>query len=354
MAIHTGTGNLLEAPTDALVNTVNCVGVMGKGIALQFKKAWPAMFEAYRRAAKAGEVAPGRMHVFETRAPNGPRLIINFPTKRHWRQKSHMEDIEAGLTDLVAVLRAHGVRSVAIPPLGAGLGGLDWPAVRARIVLAFEAVDDVDVWLWEPGYAPLASERPVNAPRPGMTGPRAMVLALMDRFRVMDHDVTHLDVQKLAYFLQLAGAPLSMRFTPQRYGPYADGLYHMLQHLEGHHISGLIDRRPFAPLRLLPGALEEAESFLDAEEASRAPFERVARLIEGFETPYGMELLGTVHWVASVHADAARGCDACVARVHRWSARKAGLLQERHVRLAWHRLRAQDWIDDRVATEGAA
>ncbi|MEZ4433760.1 MAG: DarT ssDNA thymidine ADP-ribosyltransferase family protein [bacterium] len=344
MQMRTGTGNLLEAPTEVLVNTVNCVGVMGKGIALQFKKAWPAMFDAYARAAKAGEVVPGRMHVYETHGLVGPRLIINFPTKRHWRADSKMQDIEAGLVDLVATIRRHGIRSIAIPPLGAGLGGLPWPAVRERIVAALAPIDDLDVWLWEPGFAPVAADRLDATERPEMTGPRAMILALMGRFPVLDHDVTHLDAQKLAYFLQFAGAPLGLRFKPQMYGPYADGLYHLLQRLESHHITGLIDRRPFAPLHVAQASLAEAEAWLAASAADRAPFERVARLIEGFETLYSMELLATVHWVVCHEAGAADDIDHCINAVHRWSDRKAKLMQPRHIALAWERLRAQGWF----------
>lgn len=162
--IEPATGNLLAAPVDALVNAVNCEGVMGKGIALQFKQAWPAMFKAYAAACKVGAVAPGRMFVWETnllQAPTqgavraAPRFIVNFPTKRRWRAGSRLEDIDAGLVDLVAQVRALGIRSIAVPPLGAGNGGLDWAVVRPRIVAALERVPEVRVLLFEPlGAAP--------------------------------------------------------------------------------------------------------------------------------------------------------------------------------------------------------
>lgn len=151
MALRTGSGDILKAPVEALVNPVNCVGVMGKGLALQFKRAWPAMFDDYRKAAKAGRVVPGRMHIYETGEHEGPRLIINFPTKRHWRDASRLDDIEAGLADLGEVLVNRAVSSVAIPSLGAGLGRLPWPAVRERIEATVGALPSVTVWLWEPG-----------------------------------------------------------------------------------------------------------------------------------------------------------------------------------------------------------
>ena len=160
------TGNLLEARADALVNTVNCVGVMGKGIALQFRQAFPSMYEAYRAAAKAGEVRPGSMHVFDLRSLVPPRYVINFPTRRHWRGKSRIEDIEAGLADLDQTVRRLDIRSVAVPPLGAGAGGLAWSLVRSRIGRTLAALDDVRVLVYEPRGAPPAEERPIRTKRP--------------------------------------------------------------------------------------------------------------------------------------------------------------------------------------------
>lgn len=148
--IRPGTGDLLESNADALVNAANCVGVMGKGIALQFRTAWPAMFRAYRAAARAGEVRPGRIHVWPTGRLDPPRYLLNFPTKRHWRDRARLEDLDAGLVDLVATIRAHAIRSIAVPPLGAGHGGLDWHVVRPRIEAALGGLSDVEVLLWDP------------------------------------------------------------------------------------------------------------------------------------------------------------------------------------------------------------
>ena len=147
--IRLTTGNLFDAPAEALVNPVNCVGVMGKGLALAFKRAYPQMFTAYAAAAKAGEVMPGRMHVWPNpEAP--PKFIINFPTKRHWRSASRIEDIEAGLVDLARVAEELGLRSVAVPALGAGLGGLAWDAVHARIVDRLGSKEELEVFLYAP------------------------------------------------------------------------------------------------------------------------------------------------------------------------------------------------------------
>jgi O-acetyl-ADP-ribose deacetylase (regulator of RNase III) len=144
-------GNLLDAKVEALVNAVNCVGVMGKGLALEFKKAFPANYSAYREACKRGKVQPGMMFVFQIGNSGQPRFIINFPTKRHWRSKSQMEDIESGLTALVEAVKNNKVRSLAVPALGCGHGGLDWSDVRERMQIAFQNLPDgTDVHLYEP------------------------------------------------------------------------------------------------------------------------------------------------------------------------------------------------------------
>src|SRR5215208_2123004 len=120
MAVEIRRGDLLAADAEAVVNTVNCVGIMGRGIALQVKNAYPANFKAYEAACKRGEVEPGRMLVHETGQLTNPRYIINFPTKRHWRGRSRIEDIESGLDALVAEVRRLGIKSIAVPPLGCG------------------------------------------------------------------------------------------------------------------------------------------------------------------------------------------------------------------------------------------
>ena len=156
--IQDATGNLLEANAEALVNTVNCVGFMGKGIALQFKQAWPDNFEAYARASKAGEIRPGRMFIWETGRMINPKFIINFPTKRHWRGKSKIEDIKSGLRALIGEVRHLGIRSIAVPPLGCGNGGLNWKDVRPLIEAAFAEIPDVEVLLYRPQGAPPAPD----------------------------------------------------------------------------------------------------------------------------------------------------------------------------------------------------
>lgn len=174
--IRISKGNLIETKAEALVNTVNCVGYMGKGIALQFKKAFPENFEAYEKACKAGKVQPGKMLVFETDSMIDPKYIINFPTKRHWRESSRIEDIEAGLKALIGEIRKRHIKSVAVPPLGCGLGKLDWRDVRPMIEGAFAELPEVQVYLFEPTGTPDAKTMPVRTTSPKITVTRALII----------------------------------------------------------------------------------------------------------------------------------------------------------------------------------
>jgi len=321
-------GNLLSADAEALVNTVNCVGYMGKGIALQFKQAFPSNFKAYQRACKAEEVQPGRMFVFETGNLVNPRYIINFPTKNHWRGKSRMQDIDQGLQDLIAVIRRLGIRSIAIPPLGSGLGGLDWLEVKLGIEAAFANLADVHVLLYEPKGAPEAARMPVGTKRPHLTVARALFVCLMDRYGALNYRRTLLEIQKLAYFLQEAGEGLSLRYEKGIYGPYAHNLNKVLETLEGHYTRGFGDsQKPDTEIALMQGAVDEAELFLAEYQKSRDRLDQVTGLIAGFETPYGMELLSSVHWVA-VHGERPiSNADEAMEAVHAWNDGWLGLGQ---------------------------
>jgi O-acetyl-ADP-ribose deacetylase (regulator of RNase III) len=342
--IEEARGNLLQADPEALVNTVNTVGFMGKGIALQFKQAFPGNFRAYAQAVKRGEVQPGRMLVVPTGFVTNPRFIINFPTKRHWRGRSRIEDIEAGLKALVEEIRRLGLRSIAIPPLGCGNGGLEWADVRPRIEKALQAVPDVRVLLFAPRGAPAAESMPVRTRRPPMTAGRALIVKLMEQYLGLDYRLTLLEMQKLAYFLQEAGEPLRLRYEAGHYGPYAANLNKALERMEGHLIRGYGDsQKPDVEVHLLSGATEEAAAFLATRPDSRARLTRVGQLIEGFETPHGMELLSTVHWVGR-YAGAGGSPEAAIKAVHSWNERKRKMFSPSHVRVAWQQLKEGGWL----------
>ncbi len=275
-------GDILAADAEALVNTVNCVGVMGRGVALQFKEAFPENFRAYAAACKRGEVRPGRIFVFETGRLTPPRYIVNFPTKRHWRGRSRMEDIEAGLEDLVRQIRQ---------------------------------------------------------------APRDALIALMQRYLggALDPFVTLLELHKLMYFMQEAGQPLRLRFAKGHYGPYAENLRHVLREIEGTFIEGYRGEEdaPGMPLTIVPGAVEKADAVVARASGLRERLDRVADLVTGFETPSGLELLATVHDLA--RKEGIRDEDALIRAVHAWGRRKRAFTPDQ-IRLASNVLERKGWL----------
>lgn len=335
-------GDILDADVEALVNTVNTVGVMGRGIALHFKQAFPDNFKAYAAACERGEVRPGRMFVFDT-GQLTPRWIINFPTKEHWRGKSRMEYIEAGMDALVEEIRERGIRSIAIPPLGSGLGGLDWRQVRPVIECGLSEVPSVDATIYEPG-GKAQEMKPSRAPK--MSPGRAALVGLMQRYltAMMDTSITLLEIHKLMYFLEAAGQPLKLTYSKGYYGPYAENLRHVLQAINGYLIGGYSAEgdTPSEELQLLPGAIESADAFLADDPDTRGRFDEVTRLVEGYETPFGLELLATAHWAMS--KERARTNQEVVEAFLSWEPPKSQFSSDQ-ITAAAERLRGGHWLE---------
>jgi len=335
-------GDILQAEVEALVSTVNCVGVMGRGIALEFKKTFPENYKSYSLACKRGEVYPGTMFVYET-GRIWPRYIINFPTKRHWRGKSRITDIEQGLFALANEIRTRNIRSVAIPPLGCGLGGLDWNEVRALIKKALSPLQDVDILVFEPIDAAKV-KRNNSTDVPKMTEGRAALVGLMEQYlsALLDSSISLIEVHKLMYFLQAAGEPLKLRFVKAHYGPYAENLRHVIRAIDGHLITGYSNGgdNPDKQLNLVPGAIQDANKFLENHPATCKRFRRVRNLVEGFETPVGLELLSTVHWL--ITQERVQDSDDLVQAVHNWIPRKLKLTPAQ-IKLAKIHLESNGW-----------
>lgn len=299
-------GNLLESNADALVNTVNEVGVMGKGIALMFRDAFPHNTEEYERAAKANEVAVGKMLLTENPVLAGPRWIVNFPTKKHWRQQSRLQWIRDGLTDLVRVIEDNDIKSIALPPLGCGNGGLAWAEVRSEIVGALGALEGVDVIVYEPTAEYQGKPKQSGVER--LTPARALIAELVRRYGALGLDCTILEVQKLAWFLsreinrQALSDPLRLTFRADKYGPYDDKLRHLLDALDGsylHSAKRLADASPYDLIWFDPDRQEQLARYLQSSEMSAylSSLDVTEALIDGFQSPFGMELLATVDWL---------------------------------------------------------
>jgi len=345
VSVQIKSGDLLKEKTDAIVNTVNCVGVMGKGIALQFKQRWPKNFREYESASKRKEIKPGKMFIYDMGEWEKPRYIVNFPTKVHWRGDSKLEYVEDGLRDLVKEVKRLGIKSISLPPLGCGNGGLDWDDVRELIFAAFKNNPEIDVHLFEPKGAPPAREMVIKTKKPGLTGVRAAIIKVISIYRELDYGLSRIELQKLAYFLEKAGQPLNLEFQKDNYGPYSNKLSHVVKALDGHYIIGVGDLAGDSEIGVMPGAVAEADEFIktsgDGDLFNQV--ERVRNLIQGFETPYGMELLASVHWVATQEPNIKTADDAIVA-VHKWNARKRAILREDHIRIGWDRLKKGDWF----------
>jgi O-acetyl-ADP-ribose deacetylase (regulator of RNase III) len=345
MAVQIAKGDLLSQRVDAIVNTVNTVGVMGKGIALQFKRKWPANMKAYEAACKRDEVIPGRMFVFDNGGLAEPKFIINFPTKRHWRQPSRIEDIEAGLVDLIAQVKRLGLRSIAIPPLGCGNGGLAWEQVKPRIEAAFKSLPDVEVRLFAPAFIEGVRELAPEIDKPKMTPGRAAILKVLSVYREMMYPLSQIEIQKLVYFLTTAGQDFGrLQFVKYKYGPYAKALPHILTKMDGAYLRGVGDGSKPSEITVVESALTEAELFLSTKEDSDTAQRvgRVAKLIEGFETPYGMELLATVHWAVK-DGEPPAAIDEVIQRVHAWNERKRKIMKPEHIAIAYDRLASEGW-----------
>ncbi len=359
------TGNLLDAEVEALVNTVNTVGVMGKGVALMFKEAFPKNFEAYEQACAAKQVKIGRMFVTRRDELFGPKWIINFPTKDHWRYPSKIEWIAEGLTDLKKVIGENNIKSIALPPLGAGNGGLRWSDVRQHIEEALSSVDGVRVVVYEPTAQYQNVEKRSGIEK--LTAPRALIAELVRRYSILGIECTLLEIQKLGYFLERYVKRLGLqnsldfRFAANKYGPYSDPLKHLLNGLDGsylHCARRLGDAGPFDVIRFDYSKQDKVGAFLTTPEAKAygEALARTSELIDGFESPLSMELLATVDWLIDrqgVHPSIPE----IKAQLAKWPGgksagqRKVKLFEDRMLAIALDALKQADLIDDQQVAQ---
>ena len=349
-------GNLLDADVESLVNTVNEVGVMGKGIALMFKESFPDNFKQYAVACKAGKVQVGKMFVTRRDQLIGPKWIINFPTKKHWRAKTKIEWIKDGLIDLRKFIENNEIKSIAVPPLGSGNGGLDWADVRPRIAEAFEGLDDVDILIYEPTrqYQNVSKRAGVKKLAPA----RALILDLIRRYSSLGFDCSLLEVQKLAYFFERCvkqsglESPMQLRFSAETYGPYAHRLNHLLNALDGSYLHSekrIPDATPTDLVNFNYKHKHTVATYLRTGEARKYlnALEGTSELIDGFESPAGMELLATVDWL--IHAESRPPTLAGISNgIANWPAsksaavRKQKMFDDRQIDLALKRIQSSE------------
>lgn len=334
-------GNLLDSEAEALVNTVNIVGVMGKGIALQFKERFPENFRAYSRACKNGEVKIGKMFVHDELTINGRKTIINFPTKEQWFRKSQYKYIEEGLQDLVSVIRNRKLKSVAIPPLGAGNGGLSWNKVKLLMTQYLSELKDVELLIFEPN-AEIKKILQKESQRKDikLTPARAMLLYSLFKYERFGEHSTVFTANKIMYFLQQSGENLRLKFEPYTYGPYAQAVEKVLYALNGKYLSGLeqMQAGPFEQLKLDYSKYDEIKDFvnknLDASQKQRLT--DLFKFIDGFESTFSLEILSSVHYLKKNNPGLTK--EEILNKIQNWNDRKKSRINEYHVELAHEQL----------------
>jgi O-acetyl-ADP-ribose deacetylase (regulator of RNase III) len=338
MSLTFKNGDMFAEPVEALVNTVNCVGVMGKGVALEFKQRWPDNFKFYKAACDTKTLIPGRILVYENLrlfGVDGPRFLVNFPTKAHWRSPSKLTYIEDGLDALIDEIRHLDIKSIALPPLGCGNGGLDWAIVKPVIAEKLSTLDGVEVVVFSPKDSMDEPEFSGKADLV-MNRTRATLLKALSELEIhFDGAFDRLSLQKIVYFLQALGVDFRLSFERNLYGPYSEPLKKAFGALERHGmISGFFggDRRA----HVTPAGCAAADEYLlshglDIDDT----VQRLARLIEGYEGPYGMELLSSVHWLAENEKH--HPVEKVIEALRSWSERKSSF-DEVSMRAAYARL----------------
>lgn len=343
-------GDILKEETEAVVNTVNTKGVMGKGIALQFKERFPENYKQYKKACEAGTVETGKVFVSESGLLLNPRYIINFPTKEHWKNPSKMEYIYEGLNDLVRVIREKDIRSIAIPPLGCGNGGLDWNEVKPAIEQALSAIPNINVILFEPSSVVYKKKERKPKKKANVTPVRAMFLSTFEKYKELGFQLSFIEAHKLIYFLQRFGEPLNLSFEKNRYGPYSYVIDHMLYHVEGTFLKGtkFKDAKPQDNIYLVEENFDEIHEFIEKEltQEQKNRLNVVYEFIEGFESPLGLELLATVDYVLK-NSDNAISKEELITRIFNWDSenpswgkRKRELMKKEYIEVALERIKA--------------
>jgi O-acetyl-ADP-ribose deacetylase (regulator of RNase III) len=318
------TGNIFDSSSEALVNTVNTVGVMGKGIALQFKKAYPNNYKAYADACKDGDVQIGKLFVFtDSNIDTGERIIINFPTKKSWRKPSEYSFIEKGLDDLVRIIDELQIKSIAIPPLGAGNGGLQWEEVKKIVDNKLHHLD-IDIVVYEPTSKIVEK---LKNERVKLTKARALLLyILFDLVRNGEY-VSEFSSEKVCYFLQRFGAKkyFKLSFEPKFYGPYSGKVRYVLNVLNGSYIMGYSDmsKKPFEPLTLVSDSYNDVVEMVQSDPDLHRIATDTSKFLNGFYSDFSLELLSSVDFLSAKHNSLDQ--ELILAELNKWNTRKRSM-----------------------------
>ncbi|MDR6564701.1 MULTISPECIES: macro domain-containing protein [unclassified Arcicella] len=318
------TGNILESKAQSLINTVNTDGVMGKGIALQFKKAYPNNFKAYAEACKKEEIGIGKLFVSkDSNISSGEKIIINFPTKQSWRKPSEYSFIELGLNDLVKVIETNQIKSIAIPPLGAGNGGLEWEKVKRIIEQKLNHLE-TDIFVYEPTAEIIEY---LKQERVKLTDARALLLYVLYDLVKNGEYVSEFASEKVCYFLQRFGAKkyFKLQFEPNFYGPYSGKVRFVLNALNGSYIMGYSDmsKKPFEPLTLVADGYEAVKNQIESNSELFEIAEKTTTFLNGFYSDFSLELLSSIDYITTVNNTLNK--QVVIHKLGEWSDRKQSL-----------------------------
>jgi len=335
-------GNILNSKAQSLVNTVNTVGVMGKGIALQFKEQFPHNFKVYEMACKEGEVKIGKMLVVKEETLQGAKIIINFPTKTEWFKKSSYKYIEEGLRDLVKVIEEYPIKSIAIPPLGCGNGGPKWDKVKSLMEQYLSDLKDVEIIIYEPDEAiKKVLQKETRKRSTELTDGRAMLLYALFQYEKYGEPASVFVANKLAYFLQESGENLKLKFDPYLYGPYAQAIDKVLYNLNGVYLKGMeqMKARPFETLTLNYDKYDEVEKYVrhKLNTRQRERLDNLFRAIQGFESAFSLEILASVHYLMKDKPHISTG--ELYKNISSWNNRKEDMLKKEYVEIAHKHLK---------------
>lgn len=344
MTIEYKNGDMFEEPTEAIVNTVNCVGVMGKGVALEFKRRWPENFSEYKKLCDARRLSPGSMFVFDNHDflnDGTHRYLINFPTKQHWRSQSKIEYVRDGLVDFVRQVRELGIKSVAMPPLGCGNGGLDWSEVRPLIEKSLADLPDVRFVVFAPGAVQAEPEQ-MAVPDDLTTTRATMMVAFAELEKFFGGNLTRLTAQKLVYFMQVLGVDFGLEFAKREFGPYSEALHSAFKVMEKrHYIQGYTDDE--RKVVVSNATYAASDDYLKSRGVDVSDImSTLSLLIEGYETPYGMELLSSVHYLAAI--EGITGQPEMSNALEAWNDHKRASFPTPAVTAALERLKADGFI----------
>ncbi len=344
MSIEYKSGDMFDEPTEAIVNTVNCVGVMGKGVALEFKRRWPENFKAYKRLCDDKRLSPGKVFVFDNYNildEGKHRYLINFPTKDHWRSRSKIEYVEEGLDDLVRQVRELDIKSVALPPLGCGNGGLDWAEVQPLIEEKLARLPHVRFVVFTPRLQ--EQEPELDFIPSDLTLERAtLMIAFAELEKFFGGYLTRLTAQKLAYFLQVMGVDFGLKFSKQQFGPYSETLHKAFKVMEvKRYIQGYSSEDQ--KVVVTPATYAAADEFVKTKNIDISGVVlRLSLLIEGYESPYGMELLSSVHYLSATEGIETQ--QEMSAALEAWNDHKRDNFPEAAVSAAIERLKTDGFI----------